>query len=62
MTTFAKTASLLALLATLVPSVLYFLDLLDQSLVKHLALGGTLVWFAVTPLWMGREMNSKVAS
>ena len=51
----AKLASLIALAATIVPSVLYFAGMVDHDAVKCVALLGTVVWFIATPLWMSRE-------
>lgn len=53
---FLKVVSLVALAATLVPSVLAFLGAIDLDAVKTWALAGTLLWFAATPLWMGHEL------
>lgn len=52
-----KLVSLLALAATIVPSVLYFTGTIEHEAVKWTALAGTVVWFVVTPLWMGRELS-----
>ncbi len=51
-----KLVSLLALLATIVPSVLCFMGMMGHDAVKWIALAGTIVWFIATPLWMGREL------
>ena len=40
---------------TVLPSVLYLLNQLDLAQVKWLMLLATIVWFVITPLWMGRE-------
>lgn len=53
----AVTVSLLALMATIVPSVLYFKGNLDHEPAKLASLIGTIAWFVVTPLWMGRELD-----
>ncbi len=50
-----KIVSLVALAATIVPSLLYFVGVLGHSAVIGTALVGTLVWFVATPLWMGSE-------
>ena len=50
-----KIASLVALAATIVPSLLYFVGILDHNAVIATALIGTFAWFAATPFWMGRE-------
>jgi hypothetical protein len=54
----AKIVSLIALLVTIVPSVLYFLGMLDAEPMKWVALAGTIVWFVATPMWMGRETTT----
>ncbi len=56
MKTPAQIASLVALAATIVPSLLYFTGTLEHDAVKWTALAGTAVWFIATPLWMGREL------
>jgi len=56
MTTIAKIISLLALMTTIIPSVLLFVGAVDHEAVKWIALGGTIAWFIATPLWMGREL------
>ena len=55
MNTISKIASLVALAITIVPSVLYFLGMLDIETMKWIALAGTIGWFIATPMWMGRE-------
>lgn len=52
-----KLVSLVALAATLVPSLLYFSGALTHDVVKWTVLAGTVAWFAVTPLWMGRKLG-----
>jgi len=47
--------SLAALIATVVPPVLFFVDRMDLPTMKQILLLATMVWFAVTPVWMGRE-------
>ena len=56
MKTPAQIVSLVALAATIVPSLLYFTGTLEHDAVKWTALAGTAVWFIATPLWMGREL------
>lgn len=51
----AKMISLIALAATIVPSLLYLTSTLDHEPVKWISLVGTFGWFIATPLWMGRE-------
>lgn len=53
-----KLISLLALAATIVPCLLYLGDMIGHETVKIAAIVGTIVWFAVTPTWMGREQKS----
>ncbi len=50
-----KLVSLVALAAILVSSSLYFTGVMEHNAAKWLALLATIVWFAATPLWMGRE-------
>lgn len=48
----AQIISYLALVATLLPAVLFFADRLELPLAKLWMLIAALVWFAATPLWM----------
>lgn len=52
-----KLISLVALSATIVPCLLFFAGVVGHSDVKTSALIGTIVWFATTPLWMGRKLE-----
>lgn len=52
----ARAVSLIALVATIVPSMLFFLGILSHDVVKWTALAGTVFWFVSTPVWMGREL------
>lgn len=47
--------SWLAFVGTALPSALFLFDKIDLDRTKWLMLVATIVWFAVTPLWMGRE-------
>ncbi len=49
-----KIVSLIALLATIVPSLIFFAGGLEHDVVKIATLIGSIVWFAATPWWMGR--------
>lgn len=49
-----KLVSLVALAATLVPSLLYLTGALSHDVVGWTAIVGTVVWFATAPLWMDR--------
>lgn len=50
--------SYIALALTIIPSVLFLKGAMDLERVKMVMLIMTLVWFAVTPLWMGREKKA----
>ena len=54
--------SLVALAATVLPGFLFLFGMIDHDMVKWLALLGTIVWFAVTPMWMGqpKELQEEV--
>ena len=52
-----KAISLLALVATILPAVLYAAGIMDLPTVKTTALVGTVAWFATCPLWMSRELE-----
>lgn len=49
-----KIVSLIALAATLVPSLLYLAGATTHDVVLWSAIVGTVAWFATTPLWMDR--------
>jgi hypothetical protein len=48
----AQLISYLALVATLLPALLFFADKLELPLAKVWMLAAALVWFVATPLWM----------
>lgn len=54
-----QTISILMLVLTVLFPVLYLIDAIDASLMKSSILGVTIVWFVVTPFWMGRQTNSQ---
>ena len=58
MMTLAKIISLIGLGTTVAPCVLYYQGSIGLDAVKTLTLIGTVVWFAATPLWMGRQKQS----
>jgi len=58
---FAKLISLLSLSATIVPSLLAFAGLIGLDVVRWAALTGTIVWFIVTPVWMGGRISVDAA-
>ena len=45
--------SLVALAATLIPSLLYLAGTLSHDAAKTISLIGTVAWFIATPLWVG---------
>ncbi len=61
MKTIAKVVSLIALLAVILPCLIYFTGGMDHGAVKVLALAGTIGWFIATPIWMGRELPKDAA-
>lgn len=50
-----RTISILALAAIVLLCGLYFLGRLELDTVKIGALVATVLWFATTPLWVGRK-------
>jgi hypothetical protein len=52
----SKLLSLVALAVTLVPCLIFYLGKIDQTTMNGIMLGGTIFWFIVTPLWMGRDV------
>lgn len=56
MNTLTKIVSYIALAAVMAPCLLYFAGTMDLDTVKWAALGGTIVWFVATPMWMSREL------
>ena len=52
-----KVFSLIALGLVTIPSVLYFMGSVSHGMVLNTALIGTILWFATTPWWMGRELS-----
>ncbi|KAA1258784.1 hypothetical protein LF1_13070 [Rubripirellula obstinata] len=57
MNTSTKVISLVGLLATIVPCVLFFFGIIGHEAVKLAALIGTIVWFISTPFWMNRKLG-----
>jgi hypothetical protein len=49
-----RAVSGIALVGTIVPPVLFVADVMDLDQVKAWMAVATVVWFAVTPLWMDR--------
>ena len=52
-----QTISWLAIVGTILPSIMYLVRLLTLDQCKWAMLAATIVWFVVTPLWMGREVQ-----
>jgi len=52
--TAARMVSLAALVATIVPPVLFFFGHIDLDATKQWMLVATVAWFAATPVWMDR--------
>lgn len=50
-----QTISWVACAGTILPSILYLFASLNLDLTKWLMLLATIVWFVITPVWMGRE-------
>jgi hypothetical protein len=48
----AQIISYLALVATLLPALLFFADKIELPVVKLWMLAAAVVWFVATPLWM----------
>ncbi|MCU0874055.1 MAG: hypothetical protein MUE50_17100 [Pirellulaceae bacterium] len=55
MRTVVQTVSWIACAATLLPSVLFLIGYLKLDEVKLWMVFSTILWFAVTSLWMGRK-------
>ncbi len=53
-----KIVSLLALLLTVLPSILFLMGSVELKQVKLLMLIATIVWFVVTPLWMWKKEDN----
>jgi len=54
MKTVARIISMVALLGTIAPAVLFFLGYMGLDATKLWMLVATVVWFAATPIWMDR--------
>jgi hypothetical protein len=48
-------ASLIALLLTLLAPLLALGGMIELDLMRHLLLAATVIWLAVTPFWMGKQ-------
>ncbi|WP_046079059.1 hypothetical protein [Halomonas sp. HG01] len=56
-----QTISIAMLVLTVLFPVLYLVDAMGETAMKWAMLVVTVVWFAVTPLWMGREDHAAAA-
>jgi len=52
--TAAKVVSLVALVGTIAPPLLFFAGRIDLDATKQWMLVATVVWFVATPIWMDR--------
>jgi hypothetical protein len=50
--------SWIALVATLLPSLLFLAGSIELATCSWLMLVATIVWFTATPFWMGREKTT----
>jgi hypothetical protein len=50
----ALVVSLVALVGTILPPILFFAGRIDLDSMKSWMLVATVAWFAATPLWMDR--------
>ncbi len=53
-----KILSLIAILMTIVPSLLVFSGKMDLDTNKKIMAAGMLLWFAATPFWMDKKEKS----
>ncbi|GEK72637.1 MULTISPECIES: hypothetical protein [Halomonas] len=56
-----QTISIAMPVLTVLFPVLYLVDAMGETAMKWAMLVVTVVWFAVTPLWMGREDHAAAA-
>ncbi len=57
----AKLVSLIALIAVIIPCLLFFTGAIGLDVVKWAALVGTIGWFVATPMWMSRKLAKDAA-
>jgi len=50
--------SFIALVMTVLPAIVYFSGNMELDRVKWLLILATVVWFVVTPFWMGKKEQS----
>jgi hypothetical protein len=51
--------SMLALVATVLPSVLFLMGNISMDSMKWVMIVATVVWFVVTPFWMNKPRKNK---
>lgn len=51
----AQAVSLVSLIGTILPPILFVGDRLDVDAMRFWMLVSTIAWFAATPMWMERE-------
>jgi len=56
MNSLAKIGSMMGLAAVVAPPMMYLAGWLSLAVVQGCALVGTMLWFALTPSWMGRKL------
>ena len=57
MRTLARIISVLSLVGTITPALLFFTGRIDLAQVKLWMLVWTVGWFAATPIWMDRKAS-----
>ena len=57
MRTLARIISILSLVGTITPALLFFAGRIDQAQVKFWMLVWTVAWFVATPIWMDRKVK-----
>jgi len=55
MRTLARIISILSLVGTITPALLFFAGRIDLAQVKSWMLVWTVAWFVATPIWMDRR-------
>lgn len=59
MQTILQLASVFALASTIIPAAFFLFGQVELDQLKWLMFLATIVWFIVTPLWMGRSIDTK---
>ncbi len=58
MRTLLQAVSWIAIIGTILPSVLYLFNLISLDSCKWTMLAAAIAWFVATPFWMGRETRA----